>query len=95
MGISLFSFILMNPPSVPPSKHRLHNNGDEVSPCLTPLRISISTLLQFLALLSVLLFLYILPIRSISGAEIPFLTRHGFIAEWGTISDALEMSTIV
>jgi hypothetical protein len=40
-------------------------------------------------------YIYIFDINSIKGVEIPFLARHGLIAQWSTVSKALEMSTIV
>lgn len=49
----------------------------------------------FFARILVLYFSYIFCINSINGVVIPFLTKQGLIAEWGTVSNALEMSTIV
>ena len=74
------------------SKHKLDSTGDKGSLCFTPLRIVISTPMSSLVLNDVLWPSYNqFSMNSTIGVGTPVLAKQGFSAEWGTVSNALEI----
>lgn len=74
------------------SKHKLDSTGDKGSLCFTPLRIVISTPMSSLVLNDVLWPSYNqFSMNSNIGVGTPVLAKQGFSAEWGTVSNALEI----